>query len=344
TKKNPFREDFFITRRLNPTPEQPLRGLTICLDPGHIDGKWADMEERSFKIGNGPIVAEGELNMTVCRHLASLLEKAGAKVVWTKQNAEPVTPLRPKNFEAEAVSFLLEQKPKILSSRYQSEILKKLREASELLFYRAAEIRARADRVNHELKPDLTLCIHHNAAPWKRRRKRLYHCNKLLLFVHGSYMPEELAYSDHKFHLVRKALEQSTPKEIAIAEAIARQMQSVWGWPPQNYDDEKTVCRVSDSPYVWARNLLANRLYDGPTVFVEGPYMNDKGIYPRLIAGDYEGEKMIKEKKYRSIFREYAEVVAGGVINYYSRSAMGLFYVEPLPKTKPVEEKGLFSP
>lgn len=348
TPKNPFLDDFFVTHRLSPEPGQPLHGLTICLDPGHIGGKWADVEERCFKIGNGPLVEEGELNMTVCHHIASLLEKAGAKVVWTKQDGEPVTPKRAKDFEAESILFLSEQEPKAVSSRYRSKILEKLGMAAELLFYRADEIRARAALVNYELKPDLTLCVHHNAAPWTRRRKRLYNCNRLVLFVHGSYTPEELECDDHKFHLVRKALEQSTPQEIALAESIAKQMQSVWGWPPENYTDGGIMCRVSDSPYVFARNLLANRLYKGPTVFIEGPYMNDKGVYPRIIAGDYEGEKIIQGKSCRSIFREYAEIVASGVIDYYSSSAADLARegnLQPFPQEeKQVEKKGLFSP
>ena len=55
----------------------------------------------------------------------------------------------------------------------------------------------------------------------------------------------------------------------------------------------------------------------GPVVFVEGPYMNDREIYQRLVAGDYEGEKEIGGKKVRSVMHEFAEVIANGVIEHY---------------------------
>jgi hypothetical protein len=39
--------------------ELPLSGLTICLDPGHIGGEWASIEERYFRIGRYAPVKEG---------------------------------------------------------------------------------------------------------------------------------------------------------------------------------------------------------------------------------------------------------------------------------------------
>jgi hypothetical protein len=44
-------------------PEKPLQGQVICLDPGHIGGDWADIEERTFRIGQDRPVVEGELNL-----------------------------------------------------------------------------------------------------------------------------------------------------------------------------------------------------------------------------------------------------------------------------------------
>src|SRR6266702_3255757 len=41
-------------------PEKPLFGLKIALDPGHLGGKWAKMEERWFQVGNSPPVQEGD--------------------------------------------------------------------------------------------------------------------------------------------------------------------------------------------------------------------------------------------------------------------------------------------
>ncbi|NJK92144.1 MAG: hypothetical protein HC904_10125 [Blastochloris sp.] len=87
--------------------------------------------------------------------------------------------------------------------------------------------------------------------------------------------------------------------------------------PPENYSSWAATARVNENPYVWSRNLLANRLFPGPTLFVEGPYMNDKETYARLQAGDYDGVRMIEGREQRSLFREYAESVAVGVVGYY---------------------------
>ena len=42
------------------TPGNPLAGVKIAIDPGHLGGKWAKMEERWFQIGKSKPVAEGD--------------------------------------------------------------------------------------------------------------------------------------------------------------------------------------------------------------------------------------------------------------------------------------------
>ena len=58
----------------------PLAGFHIALDPGHLGGTWAQMEERWFKIDDAPPVQEGDMTLRVARLLAPRLESLGAKV------------------------------------------------------------------------------------------------------------------------------------------------------------------------------------------------------------------------------------------------------------------------
>ena len=301
------------------TDEKPLLGVRICLDPGHIGGEWANIEERRFRIGNGPPVEEGELNYTTCRLIEPLLKEAGAEVVWTRQLGVPVTPLRPGDLLAEGIEMMW-QRDEIKARRQStSGLLKLARWYSELMFYRVAEIRARSEIIG-ELKPDLTLCIHYNAAAWGRR-PRLMKTNKIVIFVHGGYLANELVFDDMKFVLFSKLLERTEKTEQQVADAIGGKVVDLWGYPPADYaDSPEGAVHTGTSPYVWARNLMASRLYQGPVVFVEGPYMNDRQTYPRLIAGDYDGEREFAGKKCRSIYREYAEIVAQGVIDAYRES------------------------
>jgi hypothetical protein len=74
---------------------------------------------------------------------------------------------------------------------------------------------------------------------------------------------------------------------------------------------------VTDVPSVYARNLLASRIYHGPVIYCEGPYMNARDAYYRIIAGDYLGLKTIQGQPVESIYRQYAEAVEKGVLKYF---------------------------
>ena len=298
-----------------------FKDLIIALDPGHLGGEWARLEERYFQISNHPPIKEWDLNYLTCQLIEQELKKLGAKVVWTKKNSAPLTSLRPKDLWDEAFYSLVDERflqsnPRSLDSFL---IHKKIEERAKLLFYRAAEIRARAEKVNQILKPDLTLCVHYNAAEWgDPLNPILVKENRLVIFTHGSYLAGELRYEDQKFHLLQKLFEGSREIEQSIAIAIAKQYQHIWPWPPEPYPNALNVIKNPKNPYVFSRNLLASRLYHGPVIFCEGPYMNATDTYPRLMAGDYEGTRLIQGKLYRSIFREYAETIVNGLKDYFN--------------------------
>src|SRR6266568_7598560 len=60
--------------------EKPLSGLKVALDPGHLGGNWAKMEERWFQVGSEEPVREGDMTLLVARLLASRLQALGATV------------------------------------------------------------------------------------------------------------------------------------------------------------------------------------------------------------------------------------------------------------------------
>jgi len=294
-------------------PTRPLAGLVICLDPGHIGGDFAKMEERFFQVGDDRPVLEAELNLWACHRAAPLLEQAGARVVWAKTEQKPVTKLRPDDLHEAARLALLppgHPAPALPPALFDEE----LRKEAEKLFYRTAEIEARAARVA-ELKPNLTLCVHCNAADWvPPGEPRFVPQSRIVVFVHGSYGAGEIAYEDERFGLVAKLLEQSAPIELAVAEAISQRLDAAWHLPSENYHDWNAVKKVGAHPYIYARNLLATRAYPGPVVFIEGPYMNADDFYPRIEAGDYDGERLIAGKMVPSLFAEYGQAIADGVI------------------------------
>ncbi len=86
--------------------------------------------------------------------------------------------------------------------------------------------------------------------------------------------------------------------------------------PPHEYrPDHPYSTKLGNA--VWARNLLANRLYQCPVIFMEPYTMNSTEFIARHKAGDYEGLRMIDGKMRLSVYREYAQAVADGLVAYY---------------------------
>jgi hypothetical protein len=244
-------------------------------------------------------------------------------VVWAKTDLQPTTSKRPPDLYNDAFAAIFGGGLRSRTVPSLGQAWAPVEKRAQRLFYLTSEIQARAARVQ-QLQPDLTLCVHFNAAPWKGgkpSRDGLTPSSRLVVFVHGNYEDGELADDDQKFALLRKLLEGTAAQEERGARAVATALAREFSMPPETYANWPAVKRIGPSPYVFARNLVASRLYAGPVIFAEGPYMNAQDAYPRLVAGDYDGERVISGKKYRSIFRDYAEALSQGCLEYFGTNA-----------------------
>jgi hypothetical protein len=315
---------------LRPAPSsQPLSGVQIALDPGHLGGRWARMEERWFQVDDSKPVKEGDMTLRVARLLAPRLRKLGASVSFVRNRTHPATPKRPDDFVHLARKILEGaipgegEAPDDYEKLTRAEKRKSVRHESELLFYRRSEIRHRALRVNGELEPDLVLCLHFNAEGWgDPKDPTLVDQDHLHLLVNGSYLELELEFDDQRFEMLRKLLSRSYDEALPIADKCAEVMAKETRLPPYQYPTTQTATKVGSSGYVYARNLLATRLYRCPVVYFEPYVMNGKEAFARIQAGDYAGLREINGVERKSIFREYADSVAEGLAEYY-RSARG---------------------
>ncbi|MEI7909113.1 MAG: N-acetylmuramoyl-L-alanine amidase [Verrucomicrobiota bacterium] len=297
------------TRDLPPAaPGKPLAGLHIAIDPGHIGGTWATVEERRLARGNEPAVCEGDLTLQVAKLLKPRLEALGARVSLVREQAEPLTPLRPPDLLALATSLA---PPDSTASPQR---------LAERLFYRTAEIHARAQFVNQSLKPDLVLCLHFNAENWGDAAKPIMvGRSHLHLLLNGAYSDAEIALADQRFALLDRLLQRSHDEEVAVGTSVAAAMATATGLPPFQYAPNAANARpIPNQPYLWARNLLANRLYQCPVIFTEPYVMNSHTDYARIQAGDYDGLRPVAGKDRPSIFREYADAIADGLARHYA--------------------------
>ncbi len=304
---------YWRSRRALPPfePGKPLAGLKIAIDPGHIGGSWARMEERWFQIGNTTPVTEGDMTLKVAKLLVPRLTDLGAEVFLTRSKPAPVTSARPSQFRSAAVESLQQKNDPATKESVTKE--------SERLFYRASEIRKRGRLVNESIKPDIVLCLHFNAEDWGNEKDpRLVNDNHMHFLVTGAWSKEELTYEDQRLDMLVKLLNRSFSEELPLANALSGVMSKVTGLPPYVYRGG-SVIRVNDNPYLWARNLLANRLFTCPVVYIEPYVMNSRSGFARIQAGDYNGRQTFGGVARQSIYREYADAVTAGLVKYYSQ-------------------------
>ena len=247
----------------------------------------------------------------------------GSTVYLVREKAEPVLSI-PTDEALRAAEDLLRDHPDKYAHGFQyreaalaPDNPARLRIAAGLLVTKNAETRARAERVRRNFSPDLTIVLQFDATPGSSEG-RLATANRNIFFVEGAYTRGELAEEEQRFRLLTKLLEGVAPTEAEVAAAISQRFMARTGYPPVLYGDSPTTRLVlPGNNYVVARNLAFNREHDGPVVVTEPYLMNEAETLARLVAGDYEGERMVGGALRRSIFREYADCVAEGILAAY---------------------------
>jgi hypothetical protein len=317
-----FRTVSEISRR---SASKSLAGLRVAIEPADIGGKWGDWDDRStFYPGYGRI-EEGDLNLTVAKILERNLQQLGAKVFLTRHSAEPVAGYDPLRLDQETREILARQSYTLPPAFYErarnlpTNSERRFQVAREVLFAKVIEQRARAAEVQRYFKPDLTIVLQHDASP-KSAGGGLAGVNRNIFFVDGAYQAKELRSDPHqRLRLLTKLFENVTPLETMVAVRIAARFQAVTGDPAVGYGNSANTRTVSGgNSFVVARNLAFNREHDGPVVVTEPYFMNESVTLQRLLAGDYKGSRLVAGRQRESIFREYANSVAAGLVDAYS--------------------------
>lgn len=250
----------------------PLDGLVIAIDPGHIGGDYAKIEEREHEWGDITI-REGSMTLETAKLLQPMLEEFGASVTLVRSTLEPVTKDKAKDF------------------------------ADPKLFYRTSEIRARAELINQSIKPDLVICLHFNGSG-SRIPVGSQHFH---IILNGTYTADELAHEDERFEMLQRLLSGTITEELPLAREVASAFNARVKLPAYRYPCSSfTSQNLANHPNLWARNLLANRIYQCPVIFLEPYVMNSIPFIARF------------RKNPAEIYREYAQAVADGVTRYYS--------------------------
>jgi N-acetylmuramoyl-L-alanine amidase len=287
-----------------------LSGSKILIDPGHIGGDFSEMEGRHFAIGDDEPVKEGDLALSVALKLKSELQKKGAIVSLSREQNKPVSQKRPQDFKELAQTWF--SRMEWLQKLSEEERSKRIQKRQELYFYRVSEIMVRSEIIRKS-QPDLVLCIHLNAAPWPDPdNKSLVTRNDYHVLVNGCYMGGEVAYDNQRFEMIWRLVNRWAGKERLIAEHMSQAFAQETGLPAFAYKGPNAL-KIGEVEGVWARNLLANRIYEAPVVFLEPYIANSEEVYQRIQMVDSVDEEINKNQKGRSIVKEYVDAVLLGL-------------------------------
>ena len=139
------------------------------------------------------------------------------------------------------------------------------------------------------------------------------------MILNGAYTQRELAHDDERFQCVLKILQGNHAEESKLAAAAAASFHAESGLVAYQYEPNSSrAVNVNGNPYLWGRNLMANRLYDCPVLYFEPYLMNGKDSYTRMQLGDYAGLGFVNGKLRPSIYREYVNAVTKGLVDYYT--------------------------
>jgi hypothetical protein len=279
------------------------------------------MEERHLSFKPGEAIQEGDLSLLTARVLEERLRALGAYVTLVRQHPQPVTTKTPGDFRPLAAETLRQSGFTAPADSYagiQGEArLLTLQWQSEKFFYRIAEIHARALRVNEEIKPDIVLCLHFNAESWGDATAPQYSpVNHLHLLVNGCYSPAELANQDTRFEMFHRLFSRTWEEEVPLAKTLAETLATSTGLPPYTYTTPNAQ-PIAGSPFVFARNLLANRLYQCPVIFFEPYVMNHQQTYRRLLLGHWVGRTLIDGTLQSSAIEDYVQGIVKGLLKHY---------------------------
>lgn len=282
--------------------DKPLKGVKIALDPGHIGGKWADMEERQISWANYPVIREGDANLIVAKKVKPRLEALGATVMMTHDTSDPVTPTRPADYMAEAAAE------------------GKGHRQAEMYFYRREEIYVRGQNLKTKFQPDFTISLHFNATELSGGGE-ITHDNRHAIFMEAAFGPDEVSREMWRYFLFAKLLERAIPMEGAMGDFLTEEILKVAPLRANAYAWTKYTCPINDNPYNNGRNLAMTREFPGPTVLCEFFYMNNPWTAARMTAGDYSGTKHIEGAggNYRSIYEDYADAVVNAVRRLFTK-------------------------
>jgi len=329
---------------------QPLKGVTILLDPGHMgnnvfEGRFIYDPDTLQMVTN-----EAALNLGVAFWAEKLLKAKGARVVLTKRTLTSLRNDHPSNANNLHRYLLLlvydwmihnqTGLEKIRRKKGRDAVLKTMQEKYEEFRtipedrHRAYNRRDMEDRVRmaYRIKPDLWISIHHNA--WNEYDQPPLQ-SYIMAFIAGAFAPGELQTEAERYHFLRHVLTGHLADSKQLAAEIMQAMEKHLGLKAVRYDEGYNpypngykdqfakeysylvrYSKYMGEPGVYSRNLFLTKKMPGVGTLVEAGYFTDSWEVRlqldcvTIIEGIPISERQIA----------YAEALVEGIEAYFNQS------------------------
>ena len=270
---------------------QPLKGLKVALDPGHIAGdiRLAEAEGKYVKMRASRKTRyediqffEANLTLATAYLIRDELEELGAKVFMSRTQAgHGAMGISYEEWKATKWDSIMQAEIEagLLTEAEKEYWLTETR--TDLImgrFFTPYDLKLRAEKIN-AFRPHLTLIIHYNihSPNWDNRDEWGFFTpadeNYAMAFVPGSFMEGELNDSLAKVNFLRLLLSEDVNASIDLTDAFMRYSELLTAVPPVsqdlhlNYLDRASI--FTKKPGVYARNLGLTRTIKGPVCYGE---------------------------------------------------------------------------
>lgn len=299
-QKNYFTMPVDSADTLRPTADKPLLGYRFAVDPGHFaydsltsrtEDKYIDFYVRNQNDSQRVKFYESQMTYNIAFVLCNKLRAAGAEVMLTRTAYEYTA--FSKTFERwkkddyprtlDSLLKIYPKDPNLLALKNGK--LKDNKSIYKFVF-RDVELRKRSELIN-AFHPDLTIIIHLNVDEDNKDWKKPTDKNFCMTFVGGAFQAGELSDPERRFDFLRLLLTDDLDQSLYVSGLAASHFTSELEVPLAKQADASYLrnnCIAADEPGVFCRNLSLTRMVQGPLVYGETLYQDNKDECMKLYA------------------------------------------------------------
>jgi N-acetylmuramoyl-L-alanine amidase len=326
----------------NNPDDQPLQGLRIALDPGHmgsdnwdqITGKWV------HDVATGRKLSEGVLNLQTAMLLETQLTQLGATVMITHRTLAPVSQQDYAAFDvhAEGLDRLREQSmlpwfqaliaqasdgPALFNLFSASKDFQHLfAEINRGTYYNDSDLQARVD-VIAAFQPDLTMMIHYDTSAPAPDQHALDpgpagHRDGSKVYIPGAFDSTEMASRTDRVEFAKMVLDDSPWKAShAFAHEVVNTLSTNLGIPLEKNSPGITT---QVEPGVFSRNLYLLKKYRNSAVaYVECLFYNDRGEFNQIYNATHPMKIGGESHPYSDRVAQVADSLKQGIVQFVKK-------------------------